>query len=166
MSAGCGSRISPRPSVSTMTWRLRPFTFLPASKPRGPPLSVVLTDWLSSTAALGEASRPTRSRSAMTRRWFMVSNKPVSRHCPNQRYTVVLGGKSLEQSPSPPAPQHVEDRVHHLAQRPFSWPPPLVRFGHERLDQSPLRIGQIRFVTQPVAAMLPPSGRGPHRVSK
>src|SRR3954451_4447381 len=88
----------------------------------------------------------------MTRGWFMVSNKPVSRHCPNPRYTVVLGGKSLEQAPSHPAPQHVEDRVHHLAQRPFSWPPPLVRFGHERLDQSPLRIGQIRFVTQPVAA--------------
>ena len=32
-----------------------------------PPLSVVLTLWLSSTAGDGEASRPTRSRSAMTR---------------------------------------------------------------------------------------------------
>src|SRR5215213_3139996 len=35
----------------------------------GPPLSVVFTLWLSSTAALGDASRPTRSRSAMTSRW-------------------------------------------------------------------------------------------------
>jgi len=26
-------------------WRLRPFTFLPASNARGPPLSVVLTEW-------------------------------------------------------------------------------------------------------------------------
>ena len=31
--------------------RLRPLIFLPASKPRGPPASVVLTDWLSITPA-------------------------------------------------------------------------------------------------------------------
>ena len=35
------SRISPRPSVTIMTWRLRPFTFLPASYPVEPRLSVV-----------------------------------------------------------------------------------------------------------------------------
>src|SRR6516164_9611194 len=35
------------PAVSVMMWRLRPLTFLPASKPRGPPLSVVFEDWLS-----------------------------------------------------------------------------------------------------------------------
>jgi hypothetical protein len=34
---------SARPSESTKTWRLRPMTFLAASKPRGPPASVVLT---------------------------------------------------------------------------------------------------------------------------
>lgn len=32
------------PSVSTNTWRLRPETFLPPSKPRGPPTLVVFTD--------------------------------------------------------------------------------------------------------------------------
>ena len=36
---------SSRPRVSTTIWRLRPLTFLPASKPFGPPASVVLTDW-------------------------------------------------------------------------------------------------------------------------
>src|SRR5271169_4355149 len=50
------------PAVSVMMWRLRPLIFLPASKPRGPPLSVVLTDWLSITPAEGLASRPARSR--------------------------------------------------------------------------------------------------------
>jgi hypothetical protein len=30
--------------------------FLAASKPRGPPASVVLTDWLSTTTAVGAAS--------------------------------------------------------------------------------------------------------------
>ena len=49
-------------------------------------------------AALGLASRPTRSRSAMTSRWFMVSNRPMSRHAANQRYTVVRGGNSCGSS--------------------------------------------------------------------
>src|SRR5215204_4688701 len=101
-----------RPSVSTITCRLRPLTFFPASYPLGPPLSVVLTDLLLITAALGEASRPTRSRSAMTSRWFMLSNRPVSRHRANQQYTVVLGGHSRKEPPSDPAPQHVEDCIH------------------------------------------------------
>lgn len=34
-------------------WRLRPLIFFPASKPRIPPLSVVFTDWLSITPAVG-----------------------------------------------------------------------------------------------------------------
>src|SRR3712207_8759512 len=37
----------------------------------------------------------------------------------------------------------------------------LVGRGHERFDEGPFRIGQIGFVTQPVAALRPPSGRGP-----
>jgi hypothetical protein len=40
-------------------------TFLPASKPRTPPDSVVLTLWLSMIAALGEASLPVCSRAAI-----------------------------------------------------------------------------------------------------
>jgi hypothetical protein len=40
---------------------------LPASNPRGPPLSVVFTDWLSMTPAVGLASRPAFSRAAMTK---------------------------------------------------------------------------------------------------
>ena len=58
----------------------------------------VFTLWSSITAAVGEASRPTRSRSAITSRWFMVSNKPVSRYRANQANTVLLGGKSIGNS--------------------------------------------------------------------
>jgi hypothetical protein len=47
-------------------WRLRPLTFLPASNPRGPPASVVLTDWLSMIPADGLASRPAVSRAAIS----------------------------------------------------------------------------------------------------
>jgi len=45
----------------------RPLIFLPASNPRGPPLSVVFTDGLSMTPAVGLASRPAFSRAAMTK---------------------------------------------------------------------------------------------------
>ena len=53
--------------VSVSRWRLRPLTFLPASYPRGPPLWVVLTDWLSITPAEGLASRPAAARTRMTK---------------------------------------------------------------------------------------------------
>src|SRR5512143_714448 len=48
-----------RPRETRM--RARPLIFLPASKPRGPPASVVLIDWLSITPADGLASRPATS---------------------------------------------------------------------------------------------------------
>jgi hypothetical protein len=35
------------PKQSTAAWRLRPDTFFPASQPRSPAWSAVLTDWLS-----------------------------------------------------------------------------------------------------------------------
>jgi hypothetical protein len=51
-------------------------TFLPASKPRGPPASVVLTLWLSMIPAVGDASRPTCSRAAMSRVAWIVDQMP------------------------------------------------------------------------------------------
>ena len=47
--------------------------------------SVVLTLWLSMIAAEGLASRPTRSRSAITSAWFIRSKRPSSRQAANQR---------------------------------------------------------------------------------
>jgi len=49
-----------------------------------PPDSVVLTLWLSITAALGLALRPTRSRSSITKWWLMVYHTPASRQAANQ----------------------------------------------------------------------------------
>ena len=42
-----------KPKVSTRMCRLRPLIRLPASSPRGPPISVVFTVWLSMMAASG-----------------------------------------------------------------------------------------------------------------
>jgi hypothetical protein len=47
--------------------------------------SVVLALWLSMIAAEGLASRPTRSRSAITSAWFIRSKHPSSRQAANQR---------------------------------------------------------------------------------
>src|ERR1041385_3657659 len=62
MLAGWTCTTRSEPSVSVTRWRLRPFIFLAGSNPRGPPSSVVLTDWLSMTPAEGLGSRPAASR--------------------------------------------------------------------------------------------------------
>src|ERR671911_1211161 len=80
MSAACTRMPSSSPSVSTATCRLRPFSRLAASQPRGPPLSVVFTLWVPTTAAVGLGSRPAPSRSMTTRWWRMLSHTPSRRN--------------------------------------------------------------------------------------
>ena len=72
--------------------------FLPASKPRISPLSVVLTDWLLMTPADGLASRPSRSRAAMTSSLLIARNNPSSRQRQKYFCTVENGGKSFGKS--------------------------------------------------------------------
>jgi hypothetical protein len=59
------------PSVSVTIWRLRPLMRLPASNPRGPPLSVVGTLWLSIMPALGAGFRPCLWRARATS-WALI----------------------------------------------------------------------------------------------
>jgi hypothetical protein len=59
---------------------LTTFDFLPASKPRRPSLSVIFTDRLSITLAIGLASRPSFSQAFITSVWLMLSDRPSSRH--------------------------------------------------------------------------------------
>lgn len=53
---------SSKPSASVTIWRLRPLTFLPASKPVSPPCAVLRVLWESGMAAEGSGARPMRSR--------------------------------------------------------------------------------------------------------
>src|SRR5438093_9015129 len=53
--------------------------FFPASYPRSPPASVVLTDWLSMMAALGVGSRPSTCRTSTRSRAWICSSRPASR---------------------------------------------------------------------------------------
>lgn len=48
----------------------------------------------STTQPVGQASRPTRSRSTIVRAWARRSNTPVCERRKNQRCTVLHGGKS------------------------------------------------------------------------
>ncbi len=95
MSAARATSPTIRPSVSGTLWRLRPLTFLPASKPLTPPPSVVLALWQSITPAEGVASRPSRSRAALTRYWLTAFGRPLSRHSWKWRCTVAGGGTSF-----------------------------------------------------------------------
>src|SRR5215212_7893230 len=70
-----------------------------------------------------------------------------------------------QEPPRDATAQHVKDRIDDLAQGPRTRSPASVRDRHEGLDESPLGIAQIGFVAQVIAAMLPPSGWGPHRGS-
>jgi hypothetical protein len=57
-----------------------PFDLLRPVVSPGPPFSVVFTDWLSITRALGEAYRPSRSRSHRARAWTAFSHTPSFYH--------------------------------------------------------------------------------------
>lgn len=60
----------------------------------GPPFSVVLTDWLSMTAALGWGSLPASMRTCLRSTALICSNNPSSRQMPKYQYTIRQEGKS------------------------------------------------------------------------
>ena len=84
------------------------------------PLSVVLTLWLSSTAAVVEASRPTRSRSAMTDEVLIGAQEqagiaPAAEVAEHRALRWQVVG---QKPPCDIAAQDVEDAVKDLAHRP------------------------------------------------
>lgn len=77
--------------------RLRPFTFLPASKPlvAAGTVSAVRTDCESISPALGSALRPSASRTVPRKVSWMRSTVPSSCHQVKYQYTVGHGAKSF-----------------------------------------------------------------------
>jgi hypothetical protein len=90
-SSGCGSRIRPRPSVSTITGACGP-----GPSCRHHSLLVRGSRWSSHLGCRARRQWATPpappARSAMTSTWLMVSNRSVARHRPNQPKTVRLSG--------------------------------------------------------------------------
>jgi hypothetical protein len=81
--------------VSVTRKRLRPLTFLPASKPlvEAGTGSAVRTDCESITPALGSTALPSASRTLPRRASWTLSTVPSSCHHVEYQYTVGQGGK-------------------------------------------------------------------------
>jgi hypothetical protein len=86
-----------RPGVSVTRNRLRPLTFLPASKPlvATGTVSAVRMDCESIRPALGSALRPSASRTLSRSASWTRSTVPSSCHQVKYQYTVGQGGKSF-----------------------------------------------------------------------
>src|SRR5277367_3694575 len=118
-SAGWTTTLNRRPSVSTRRWRLRPVTFLPASKPWGRAQS----PFLSGLGALAVDDRRTWAGFAsglFTRRYVERVVDAHQRAVPFPQHEVIvrctLRRQVLRQSlPLAASRQHVADRVQHLA---------------------------------------------------
>jgi hypothetical protein len=148
----CTARSRPRVSV-TMN-RLRPFTFLPASKP------LVAADGICGTDGLGVDQPGSRSGIPAVG----LANLAAQGIVDALDGTVVVppgevpvdggpGREVLRQlPPGAPGPDHVEDRVHDPPPRMLLPSPALrshPRRWQQRLDQSPLLIRQIRRIPTP-----------------
>ena len=153
------------PSVSVTMWRLRPLIFFPASKPRGPPLSVVFTDWLSITHG-GRACLAPRLLARRHHQHVVDAREPAAAR-PVVEITLHgrIGRQILRQlAPLATRRGHVKDRVDHRAQGGTARPSDRRARWHQRLDQLPFRIGQVACVTQTLPHIVRASDFGPgHR---
>src|SRR5258708_31238627 len=90
--------------LSTQMWCLRPLTFLPLSKPLGPPWGVVLTDGLSAALERGLGSRPAWRRTFCRSASWIFSQVPSRRQRRDQVWTVQRGWEVVGQKPPRAAP--------------------------------------------------------------
>jgi len=118
--------------------------------------------WASTTAAVGLASRPARSRSTMARAWASRSNAPDRASARNQRCTVGQGGNSRGRCRHAASPEHVQDRVENSPHGPAAGPARRGGRGQKRGDRAPLGVGQVGCIGASIARKLRTGGRGPH----
>ena len=141
--------------MSTSRWRLRPFTFLPPSKPALPAdargLDRLAVD--DSGAGLGITAEVHAEPFAQRR----VDPLPGPIQAPFPEIVVdrlprrpLLG----QEAPSAAGAQLIEDRVEERAQR-VETGPTTAMLGHERLEQRPFRVREIRSIEALVRVQLP-----------
>jgi hypothetical protein len=137
--------------------------FLAASNPRGPPASVVLTDWLSITPAVGLSSRPSASRAIMTRWWLIFFQVAPPVEVPLHRR---VGRKLLRQQPPlATALSDEKDRIHQCPHLRHTRPAAPVLAGHVGGDHRPLFVGRIACITQPISTIFRSGDFSPNRRS-
>src|SRR5260370_19949251 len=144
----------------------RLLTFLPAiprvaachargqAPPRGPPLSVVLTDWLSITSADGLDSRPAASRAC-------IVIAPSTEATLHRR---VVRKIAWQHPPLTTHPGNLEQRIDDRHQRDLAGPSQRLGSRQARLENRPFGFGYVACVTQPLASILGTSDFCPHVV--
>ena len=88
--------------------------------------------------------------------FVMKPSKPAVDRLPRRK---VLG----QQASCNPAAQHIENRIHNLARRPFPPPAGRMRLAQKCRNQHPPGVAQIRLVTLRNPRMLRTGGRGLHQ---
>ena len=154
---------SMQPSVSMMIWRLRPAIFLPASWPQTPPLSVVLTDWLSITPAPGDACLPVRGPpedgcQKMVGRQPRPAVTPIVEMVPHRgewRKTL------WRHAPLTAAGSDLQDPIHDLTQIGRAGPTAGPCRRQERPNQRPFFIRQTALMAGRAAPIFNASDIGP-----
>src|SRR5918998_1176210 len=140
---------STNPWVSTRRrWRFLPLDLLGSySMPRpSPPTPVVLTDWLSTTPALGSGSRLIRTRTRLRRAECILHPLEGTVEPPSPEIVVDgLPGRKVvgQQAPGAAASQDVEDGVYDLTQGVQPGSSGCVRCGQMGLYVRPLFLGEV-----------------------
>ena len=156
-----------RPIVSVTPWRLRRLIFFPMSKPRVPPLCVVLTLWLSTMPDEGLASRPMASLAVMTRAWVIALGKaavvPIIDALADP--WISAENHSAASATASPWPALSKMASHTITQtRPacsVSW----LRRGRKRFNMAPFFVRRIACVSTSCAIIRAPGDPAPHLVT-
>ena len=117
------ARRAGKPCVSVTMWRLRPLMRLAASTPRGPPLSVVGTLWLSMMPADGVARRPSASEQ---RHQTSVDLRAMSHRRASGRNSLARSKRRKlprQEAPLTARRQQIENSVDDRAQIALARPP-------------------------------------------
>src|SRR5215217_6550528 len=145
------STASNNPSVSTNRWRWRPLIFLPPSYPRsGPPISVVLTDWISIHTALGGRLAPRCPAGAFAQGLDHLGPGPVVAPLRKVVIDCALGQQIMRQPvPVAPAPVQIKKRVEDFphvdrTRVPAAWA--LLGRWDQRFPAGPLFVRELRGV--------------------
>ena len=154
---------SRKPSVSTSTCRLRPLIFLPASKPRGPPLSAGLhrlaVDDPRGRLRLATGRLPCPHQQGVVQAEQGAVPPPAPEIAENR----ALGWKARGQErPLAAGAQQVEDRVQYCPQIGGARPAEPAGRRQPRLDQGKLGVTQVGCVALGRAPILDTGGESVH----
>src|SRR3984893_8856488 len=136
MLAACTCTASNEQSVPVTMCRFRPFTFLPAPNPHGPPLSVVFTLWLSIIPAEGQRLRPAARRALDQDTIYVPPHVAIT---PIVKVMLDRGERRKvfrQSTPLAAGRKHIENAIQDDAKGPGWRAAKVAPFGKSRLNSS------------------------------